>query len=434
MKFARPMVIIRDTFKKLDLKLESSCFPKKVLRRFVHFVEQVDDVRLAGLISYSLPTLITIAFLAVLAGANDWVEIASFAQEKRRFLMKVIPRYHAKRAPSHDTFRRVFGLIAPEQFAGAVTVFLLENMYCIKKALGIKDDGPRLISVDGKAANGTGRKYNTSQEIRNLQTLNIYDVSNGIILYSVPIEKKTNEIPTAQELLSQMEVKNSIVTFDAMNTQRETVRIICENGGDYVGGLKANQHIFHDEVALYFTDDVLKEIREEKRNYRETIEKAYNRIEKRRYYLTTDVKWFADLKRWKNLKAFVCYDIETEDLVDGKKTSERRYYISSKTDMELVADAVRGHWGIENQLHWHLDVAFEEDENATMDKNAFHNLSIINKIVLTLCKLIQPMTNRLGIKIIRKTFGWNLESELALLLSAFDENTLREAMLKAEKK
>ena len=148
----------------------------------------------------------------------------------------------------------------------------------------------------------------------------------------------------------------------------------------------------------------------------------------RSYYMTTNIKWFADLSKWSGLKSFICYIIETEDLVSGKQTKEIRYYISSLTDIELCADAIRSHWGIENQLHWHLDVTFSEDDNTTMDKNAFNNLSILNKMALSLLKLIQP-SYKIGLKGIRKCFGWDLVGQLTKLLCLLDEEQIAKALL-----
>jgi len=117
-----------------------------------------------------------------------------------------------------------------------------------------------------------------------------------------------------------MNLKNCVVTFDAMNTQRDTVSIIIGGGGHYVGGLKGNQQLLHEEVALFFSDDELKSIRDKGKFFRSYTEKAHNRIEKRSYYMSTDINWFADLHLWAGLKSFICYDIQTENLVSGKKT------------------------------------------------------------------------------------------------------------------
>jgi predicted transposase YbfD/YdcC len=426
-KIQRPILLIRDVFKKLNFHPEDKRIPKRALLRFVHFVEELNDPRLEGLVSYPLTHILFISFLAVLSGASTWVDIGIFAERKLRYIKKFLRGY--KRAPSHDTFRRVLGLIEPEQFSAAVTAFLIENLGSIKKALNINDYGYQLISVDGKEARGTGRKYNSNEKISDLQTLNIYDVSNAICLAGIPIDKKTNEIPTAQKYLAEMQLKKCIVTFGVMNTQKETVHVIVSRSGDYVGGLKGNHGIFRDEVKLYFDEQTLAFIRKNKNNYRTYTEKSHNRIEKREYFLTADIEWFEDKGKWANLHSFICYDITTEDLVTGKKTKDRRYYISSLKDVELCADAIRGHWGVENQLHWHLDVNFSEDGNTTMDKNAFNNFSILNKLALTLYKLMQPAFKGYSIRSLRKALTLYSECMFTEMLRLFDEDILKSAML-----
>jgi predicted transposase YbfD/YdcC len=258
-------------------------------------------------------------------------------------------------------------------------------------------------------------------------------VTNGICLHSVPIDTKTNEIPTSQDLLATMALENCIVTFDALNTQKGTVEVIVDRFGAYVGGLKGNQHLFYEEVVLFFSEEELSRIKDKGNNYRSYIEKAHNRIEKRSFYMTTNIKWFADLDKWAGLKSFLCYVIETEDLISGNQTKEYRYYIASLTDIEQCADAIRSHWGIENQLHWHLDVTFAEDDNTTIDKNAFNNLSIMNKMALSLLKLIQPV-HKVGLKAIRKKFGWDLINQLTQLLCLLDEEQIEKALLNSPQK
>ena len=426
-KIVRPILIIRDAFKNLDLDFEKIRFPRKALKRFIEFIEEVTDTRVKGMIKYTLSYIVLLAFLAVCANSSTWVDIEEFGKQKRKMLKRWLPKYQG--IPSHDTFQRVFGKIDPAQLCEAVSAFLLQELDAMKNALNIKEEGYRLINADGKEAKGTGRKYGTDEKISNQQTLNIYDASNAVVLGSIPIDTKTNEIPTLQDFLKQKEIdlKDCIVTFDAMNTQKETIRVICSQNGDYVGGLKGNQQLFSEEVKSYFDDKTLAQIRQDKVNYRFCIEKAHNKIEKRRYYFSTDVKWFTNPDKWTNLRSVICYESETEDLVTGKKTFERRYYISSLTNVDVCVDAIRGHWSIENQLHWHLDVSFGEDRNSTTDKNAFNNLSIINKISLTLFKLIQPIMG-IGLEAIRKCVVWNLEGMLSLLLCLFDESVLKEAM------
>jgi predicted transposase YbfD/YdcC len=422
---------IREVIKNIHLDVRDERVPRVVLIRFIHCVDGVSDKRNPGMIDYPLAYVLLLAFLAVLSGANSWVDMEEFSNAYKRKLNGILPRFKKMAVPSHDTFRRVMGLLKPEELQFAVSSFLSDEMEQLKRALGIEEKGLRHYGLDGKEQKGSGRKYNTPEKVPNLQTLHCYDISNALCLFSVPIDTKTNEIPVAQTLLEKMQLKNCVVTFDAMNTQKETVRIIHEGKGDYVGGLKGNQHTFFDEVALFFSDEELDAIRRKKKFYRSYSEKAHNRMEKRMYYMTTDIQWFADLHLWPGLKSFICYDIETENLVTGITTRERRYYISSLTNLELCSDAIRGHWSIENQLHWRLDVSFSEDDNTTMDKNAFNNLSIMNKMTLTLLKLIQPTYKR-GIKTIRKRFGWDLIQCLTTMLSLLDENVISEALEKTQ--
>ena len=422
-KLQRPIILIRDAFKRLNFDPEKKRIPKRALLRFISFIEDLDDPRLERNTSYPLNHILFIAFLAVLSGCSNWTEMGLYADLKKRYIKKFLKGYN--KAPSHDTFRRVFGLIDPVRFSRAITAFLVENLRGMKEILGIEEVGYRLISVDGKEANGTGRKCGGG--IPNLQTLNIYDVTNAISLLSVPISEKTNEIPVAQKYLAEMQLKNCIVTFDAMNTQKDTVDVIINRDGEYVGGLKGNHELFHEEVKLYFDKETLAAIRKEKKNHYTYTEKAHNRIEKRSYYLTTDIGWFEDREKWNGLRSFICYDKSTEDLVTGKKTSERWFYIASLTDVELCADAIRGHWGVES-LHWHLDTNFSEDDNSTMDKNAFNNLSSLNKIALSLYKLMQPTLKGCSIRTIRKAFTLDCEKMFSDLLILLDEDLLREAV------
>jgi len=424
-----PIVKIREVIKDIPFDARTERVPRAVLVRIMSCMEGVRDSRAQGMIDYPLPYILLLSFLAVLSGAEGWVDIQEFAEAYKTKLNGILPKYKKISVPSHDTFRRVFGIIDPTELQKATCLFLVQEISQLKKALGIEDTGIRHLSVDGKEQKRTGRKYGTDQKVANLQTLHCYDVTNGICLYSIPISAKTNEIPIAQTMLAGMQLKNCVVTFDAINTQKGTVEIVVGQKGHYVGGLKGNQQLFHEEVGLFFSEEELARIRQKKDKYRTYTEKAHNRIETRSYYMTVDIKWFADLPKWAGLKSFICYEIETEDLVSGKQTKERRYYISSLSDIELCADAIRSHWGIENQLHWHLDVTFSEDDNTTMDKNAFNNFSIMNKMALSLLKLIQPTyRHKLGLKRIRKKFGWDLIGQLTLLLNHLDEEQIAQAL------
>lgn len=402
---------------KEDIKL-----PKVMVKRFIRLLSYVTDERKDTMVDYPLAEVLIIAFLAILADASTWTQIATFGTHKQKWLKKFLPLKHG--IPSHDTFRRVFSLIDSDALKQATVNFLAANTDAIRRSLKLKT-GPRQICVDGKEENGTGRKYGTSEVRKNLQNLHVYDASNSICLYSEPIDSKTNEIPVAQKILKSMDLKGAIVSFDALHTQKETIRIISGQKGDYIGGLKGNQGGLLSAVTSVFTEETKKSIQEKAGNYYETIEKSHSQVEKRRFYLTGAK---CGKGEWEKLKSFICYEKYTCNVITKKEATETRYYITSLRDVELAADAIRGHWEVENNLHWHLDYSFHEDENTTTDKNAFQNFSLMNKMVLSLCKIMQPLLKGYSIRTIRKAFAWNFEENMALLLSTFDDTAILTAI------
>ena len=430
-KICRPLAEYKDIILSTGITVDNYTTPKRTMKRFIRLLKNVEDKRIEAMTDYPLYEILLIAFLAVLAGASSWNEINSFGNEKIKWLKKFLVLKNG--IASHDTFRRVFSLVNPAQLEKATVFFLMENMEKIKKSLKISEGSKRLICIDGKEQKGTGRKYGTDSEIRNLQTLHVYDASNAICLCSTPIDSKTNEIPTAQEVLKDMQLKNAIISFDAMHTQKKTIEIIAGNKGDYIGALKGNHEIFESEVKDYFSEDCKRKIREKETHYFSTLEKSHSQVETRRFYLTTSINWFEDKKKWKKLKGFVCYEKSIYNTITGKESTETRYYITSLKDVELCAESIRGHWSVENQLHWHLDKNFYEDDNTTTDKYAFNNLSILNKMVLSLFKLAQPLMNNISIRQIRKKFSWSTQDKLSLLVNTFDEDTLKHALENANK-
>lgn len=424
-KINRFIAEYKDALVTIGLPSSAGIPSKIVMRRFLRLFRQVDDSRLNGMIDYPLEEIILIVFLAILGNASTWTEISLFGKSKMKWLKNFMKLKNG--IPSHDTFRRVFSLIETEQLQRATVTFLLENLSAIKKSLKIKNDGLRQICIDGKEQRGTGRKYNYDEKIRNLQTLHVYDASNEICLYSKAIEEKTNEIPVAQEILKTMDLKGCIVTFDALHTQKNTINTIVEQKGDYIGGLKGNQGILQKEADGTFTQELLASLRNTDAFY-ETTEKAHGKLEVRRFYLAKAKHRFNGVIEWSNLRHFVCYEKYLCDVIDGSESTEVRYYITSLRDVETCAQAIRGHWGVENNLHWHLDYSLMEDMNSTLDKSAFNNLSLINKMVLSLCKLAQPIMGNVSIRIIRKQFSWKYEQTLAQLLSCFDAEAIQGAL------
>ena len=426
-KINKFIISFSEAVRELDISYENTAAnpPKAVVQRFVRIFREIDDPRSQGMIDYPLVEVLLIAFLAILGGASNWAEISRFGEVKQRWLRKFLALKNG--IPAHDTFYRVFSLLDTKQVQEATVNFLMDNIQAIKKNLPKVQDEYRHLCVDGKEQRGTGRNYDTDEKIRNLQTLHIYDATNEICIYSEAIEEKTNEIPVAQKALQGISLKQTIVTFDALHMQKETVSIIRDRKGDYVGGLKGNQSGLLEEAEAYFNEDDLLEFYKDKGDYYQTCEKAHGKIETRKYYLVRPTKRKV-VKEWKGLKTFVCCIKTIKNTKNDTVKTEKRYYAASIDDVTLCAEAIRGHWSVENNLHWHLDHSMGEDDNTTMDKNAFNNLSLINKMVLTLCKLAKPVTNASSVRIQRKSFGWAYEDSLSVLLYCFDEKTIREAL------
>jgi len=423
-KVCKPILEYQETIKSYGLKFEKVLPTKKTIQRFIRIFKKIDDSRIETMIDYPLVEILVISFLAILGGAVRWTEISLFGNENIKWLKKFLPLENG--IPSHDTFSRVFSLISSASLEKAIVTLLCENMDNLKKALELDINSKKQICVDGKEQKGTGRNYGTDSEVRNLQTLHIYDASNGICLFSKPIDSKTNEIPVAQEVLKTMNLKDSIVTFDALHTQKETIRIVTSNKGNYIAALKGNQQLCFNEVSELFTEEYKEEIKSKGMNYFSTTEKARGNVETRDFYLSTSTDWFQDKEKWSNLKAFICYEKKCKSA--KKETSEVRYYITNLNDIELCADAIRGHWSVENKLHWFLDVVFLEDDNTTMNKYAFNNLSIMKKLALTLYKLTKPLTGKSSISHTKLSYMWNMERNLAILLNALDEDALRKSL------
>lgn len=430
-KVSRFILEYKQVIESTGLSIDEYSHNKKTMKRFIRIFKKISDVRLEQMIAYPLYEILVIAFMAILANGSGWADMEAFGKEKIRWLKKFLMLENG--IPSHETFQRVFSLINCEQLQMATVEFIMENMDALKKSLGIKVTQQH-ICIDGKEACSTGRKYTTDDKVKNLQMLHVYDASNEICLFSKAIDEKTNEIPVAQEILSIINLKDSIVTFDALHVQHKTIELIRAGHGSYIGSLKGNQGSLEADALGCFDSEIKKKIQRDGKNYYKTIDKAHSQVETREYYLAKAELCLSKEEKWKDLKSFICYEKTIYNTNTEKETKETRYYITNLNDVELCADSIRGHWYVENKLHWHLDANFNEDDNTTMDKNAFTNLSILNKMALSLSKLAQPLMGKSSLRMIRKKFAWSFENNLNVILSAFDEEAIKQALLDAQNK
>lgn len=413
----------------MSFEFDPGFIPVKPVKRLLRLFDSVEDTREEGKTTYPLGELLLTAFIAIMSGADSFVLIEQFCLKKVTLLRKFTPL--ANGVPSHDTYRRVFTLLKPECLQLATVTFILDNIRLMRRAFGINEEGLRHLCVDGKTANGSGRLPGTAQEIRKGHTLHVYNNTDSFCLISKFVGEKTNEIPVAQEVLRLLDLNNTIVTFDAMNTQKGTVGVIAGQKGHYIGALKKNHQDFYAEVESYFTPARLRKIKEqdkEKNNiYLSYSEKAHNCVETRTYWLTKNVAWLTQTEDWPNLKAVVRYEKKTVHQVTGKETKEIYFYLASITSVKDCADYIRGHWAVENELHWHLDANLGEDSCSIVDKKALQNFSLMKKLVLSLLKLAAPIF-KVSVRSTKHIAAWDTEDVLKTLC-VFDEELLESAML-----
>ena len=394
---------IKKMFDEVDIDIDK--INTNEFKNFMIIFKNQNDTRMQGKVKHLMSDIIMITFLAILARCDGWDEIAMFAKSKEKWLKEFLELPNG--IPSHDTMQRVISLLNPETLYSSCIKFLIEKI----DELTIKDDSKDVLSMDGKVSKGSSRNKETTEEIKALNTMSIYSHNYGVSLVQDYIEDKSNEIPMGPELIRKLDLTNCILTADALNTQKETVKAIIEAKGDYVLALKKNQKTFYEDVKDYLdNEEVLKEIGKE--NYSKDIEKSHSKVITRKYYMTDKIKWLNGKEKWKNLKSIGVEIKRSESIQTGKVTEERRYFIISfKDDIHSYADAVRKHWGVENNLHAPLDIVFKEDANRTLEKDGARNLGILKRICLAVLKFVQTYYN-MSLNKIRFLLSLDFETEI----------------------
>lgn len=353
---------------------------------------------------HQLLDIITIAICAVICGADDWVEIEEFGNEKRAFFDKFLVLPNG--IPSHDTFGRVFARINPEQFQAC----FLEWVQELVSASGEQLKG--VVAIDGKTLCGS---RDASSGKGAIQMVSAWARSNNMVLGQVKVDDKSNEITAIPVLLKLFDLSGCIVTIDAMGCQRDIAKVITQAGADYVLSLKANQGTMHQDVITMVQEGWATQFKDIAHHTEQTTEKGHGRIERRRYWVIDDEQYLAYLNsegRWANLKSIGVVQSERE--VGEVTSSETRYYLCSVGSVSEFMEAARGHWSIENGLHWVLDIAFREDHNRTRTDHSAHNLAILRHIALNLLKA--EKSAKVGVKVKRLKCGWNEDYLLKVLL------------------
>lgn len=392
-----------------------------ILKELKESLKLLKDSRNKNMISFKMWDVIICVILASFADCDDWEEIHEFVVDNYSWLKSFLQMTGG--IPKASSYERIISLVNSDE--------LNKILFNFFKTLTRKlNPEIKLRNFDGRVNNGSKRNTTVINEKKSpLNCLNCYDNEYGYCIETVPIDEKTNEIPTIETLINGMNLKGIIATWDALNTQTKNVKAVINAGGDYIIPIKGNQENFYNDLKLYFDSKKCEEIIAGNSNsvYYSESEKSHSAFIKYEYFQTSDINWYPNLSDWEGLHSFGLVKktitkkvkVKNERKNAKKKmiekivtTIEYRYYISSKqVNIKEFSIATRQHWAVENKIHWHLDFTFRQDNNTTTNKKALLNLEIIHKFVLAVLSKAKP-TYKKSLKLIRKHLSNNFEEFL----------------------
>jgi predicted transposase YbfD/YdcC len=376
------------------------------LDEVVRHFEELEDPRSKVNLQHPLVSVVVIALMAVLAGANGPTAIAKWAVMKQEFLLKTLNLPNG--IPRKDVFRRVLMLLKPGAFQACFANWLQSLRARAAAATGVEQP---VFAVDGKTAR---RSHDRKNGLGALHSVSVWASEFGLSLGQVACAEKSNEITAIPELLRLVDIKGAIITIDAMGTQKAIAAQIIESEADYVLALKGNQETLHQAVIDYIDEQSQNDFANVSARQHQTRETGHGREETRNYIQMPVPKGLPKLELWKGLKSIGM--VESKCVRDGKETVEIRYYISSLgVGVKRFAHAVRSHWSIENTCHWSLDVTYREDESRIRDKHMRENFAWLNRFTLSLLK---QHSGRDSLVMKRRSCGWNENFLLEVLTGA----------------
>jgi predicted transposase YbfD/YdcC len=363
-----------------------------------HFEDLLDPRRSAGNHRHAFTDILSIAILGSICGADNWVELETFARGREEWLRGFLALSNG--VPSHDTFGRVFAALDSDRFERCFVDWVASLPQLQNE--DADEARPEIISIDGKTSR---RSHNRRKGINPLHMVSAWASERGLSLGQVATAEKSNEIEAIPRLLNMIDVGGAVVTVDAMGCQQEIAAQIIERKGDYVLGLKDNQPTLADGVRAVFRHG--EKIQYKKMHHLQKLEKIrdHGRVEKRRYTLISCKDAWAFDARWPGLRSIGM--LEVRRTVNQEPTHSVRYFLTSLT-YDRIDDFMRGvrnHWNVEINLHWSLDVSFADDLNRTRTGNAAENLSVVKRIALNLLK--QEKSAKVGITAKRKKAAWD---------------------------
>jgi len=346
------------------------------------YFSEMKDPRVDRTRYHNLNDIIFIAIAAVLSGAESWNEIEFYGNIKKDWLEAILELPNG--IPSHDTFNRVFSALDAEEFESCFLKWI--------KSVNEATEG-EVVSIDGKTIRGSKKiGFKTATHI-----ISAWADKNELVLGQIKVDQKSNEITAIPKLLDSLLVKGCIVTIDAMGCQKDIAKKIVRKQADYILAVKGNQQELFEDIQDSFKVITPADTCED-------VDYGHGRIETRKCAVITDLGLVEGYHKWKNLASIIRIERERYFKATGESETETSYYISTLTKATTINHGVRKHWGIENKVHWVLDVAFNEDHSRKRTGNAAQNFSTINRIALNLLKRDDA---KIGIKGKRKIIGWS---------------------------
>ena len=343
--------------------------------------------------------IVTIAVCGVICGADDWSAVVAYGQAKEEWLQRFLTLAHG--IPCEDTFRRVFARLDAEQFQSCFVEWI--------KATNQITQG-QIVAIDGKRLR---RSHDKSIGKQAIHMISAWASENHLVLGQMKVDSKSNEITAVPQLLEVLEISGCIVTTDALNCQKKIAEKIIDREADYVLRVKDNQGGLNQAIQELF--EYAEETAFVDCDFHKSVNKGHGRIEIRECWTTSASDYLCylpNLSKWKGLRTIVM--VKAERRIGSTKTIETRFYISSLvSDAKRILAIVRGHWGIENQVHWILDVAFREDDSRLRTGNGPQNFAVLRHIALNLLK--QERTGKGGTKTKRLRAGWDDSYHLKVL-------------------
>lgn len=358
---------------------------------FLEHFEALEDPRQQAKVVYPLDEILFLSLCAVLSGADSWVEVAAYGERKLAFLRRFLP--FASGTPSHDQLGIVFAALDSQQFQGCFIAWV----GAVKKAV------KGVVAIDGKTLR---RSFDKAGAKGPIHMVSAWSSAQRLVLGQRQVDDKSNEIIAIPELLDLLTLEGTIVTIDAMGCQYKIANKIIAKKADYLFGLKGNQGSLRDDVELFFNEQRARDFADTTVTCHETVEKEHGRLEVRRYWACGDIEWLRQRhQKWPHLKSVIMVEYTCETAKGVSR--EIRFYVSSlPPDAARIAGVIRQHWGIENGLHWVLDMVFRDDECRIRKQNAPANFTTIKHMA---SNFLRTVPGKHSMRVKRHLTAWDEE-------------------------